>query len=119
MKTTKDNICWDFSWDDSGDLGVWVLHKGREVLVEAMQRVGGEDFDGNVENQPTGEYTLASMIELEPGDTVQIKGCLYAGRSAGAALWAMRLAEEEGTQIPVNEQQRALLTLLKERSDNP
>ena len=107
---------WDFSWDAEGDLGVWVQHNGREVLVEAMEMVEVEDADGGSEWEPTGEYTLASRVTLKAGDTVWIGGCCYEGRNAETALWSRRLAENLGVQIPVNERQRALLGELEKEA---
>lgn len=100
---------YDFLWDDQGDLGVWVaLSDGKLALVEAMVCDPPEAHDGNPE--PTGDYVLASAIELQPGDGVWVngKGDPVYGFAAQAALAKLQGIERDYKQVAVNEQQEAL-----------
>jgi len=104
------NVIYDFLWDDQGDLGVWVTPRGggEPVLVEAMVVSARADEAGY--HEPTGEYVLASHVELESGDGVWVENARPVfGSQAQSVLARLVATERAGRQIPVNEQQEALL----------
>lgn len=112
---------YDFGWDGQGDLGVWCQPTGsardgtRLVLVEAMVQEPDDNAgpDAEVHEQWTfgGDYLLASVITLKPGDAVWVDtdAPIY-GAAAQRALERLQRIERESTQVAVNEQQEALLS---------
>lgn len=101
-------MIYDFAWDDGGDLGVWVAYDdGREILVEACVR---EPSERDENGEPTGEYLLASAIEMQPGDSVITReGARLTGMAARGYVAELAEIQRDGKQIPVNKTQAAAL----------
>ena len=91
LMTSGDTVdrayTYDFGWDQDGDAGaVWVVHRGLEVCVEAMERFNGE---------PTGKYTLASEVDG--------RSCLLFQSDGPEELAAIRAAEACGKRVAFTE----------------
>lgn len=108
-----DTRVFDFAWDDTADLGVWVDHPEHPngICVEAGIRTlpAGEGGD-NPTGELGGEYQLASAITLSAGDgVITHKNEVLSGRDAQTYLARMVRIEREGKQAPVNAQQARAL----------
>lgn len=95
---------YSFTWDDQGDLGVWVLVDGQEVLVEALVLEAERDYLGETVWGSTAAYVLASDIELGPEDSVEVARGVFGtdvfhGRAAHTALRKLQDAEKRGAQV--------------------
>ena len=113
--TTTIACVYDFNWDADATLGVWVGPDSdidSATLVEAA--ICEVDPDADADAQPwekwqnSGEYELASRIELHPDDGLWLDGAdgPVWGAAAARALAGLQAVERDQPQIPVNEQQR-------------
>lgn len=101
MSKNRRVVVYDFSWDDQGDLGLWVFDGREEVLVEAMERISTEvETRYNRLGEPSGEYTLVSG-KLPEGAGVLLPGAAKPvfGVAAESAWDRLVRASHEGAMV--------------------
>ena len=90
MRNKMPPVCYQFGWDDTGDLGVWAVDAtapGGERCVEAMV-LAYDEYDSNSKPRdpstwaPTGDY-MAPTVERSP----EVHAVLAAATAIGCDLF--------------------------------